>query len=80
MSAAQNVILEKSNVRIETAHVEQVRLEVEAARITKELADLTETNASLRLLRYKEFEEEANDLAREGIAIAPFRGILDAAL
>jgi hypothetical protein len=63
LSAAQNVTLEKSNVRIETALVEQTRLEIEAAKLGQELAGLTADNAAKRLSGYRKFDEEADDLS-----------------
>lgn len=65
--AAQNVELEKSNIRIETARVEQVKLEVETAKASEELARLTARNAETRLDGYRNFDSQADSLAGTGM-------------
>jgi hypothetical protein len=68
LTAAQNVEMEKSNIRIETARVDQVTLEVESAKASTELAQLTASNAMTRLDEYTEFDSEADDLADQVLA------------
>lgn len=62
LTAAQNVELEKSNIRIETARVDQVRFEVEAAKQSAELANMTATHAQERFDEYQDFDEYADEL------------------
>ncbi|MEJ7608475.1 MAG: hypothetical protein WKF37_19945 [Bryobacteraceae bacterium] len=62
LTAAQNVEMEKSNIRIETARVNQVRAEAEAAKQSVELADMTAAHAQIRLDNYKDFDEYADSL------------------
>ena len=62
LSAAQNVELEKSNVRIETARVDQVRLELAAAGESALLAKISAQNAHSRSEAYKGFDEYADQL------------------
>ncbi len=62
LTAAQNVEMEKSNIRLETARVDQVRAEVEASKESTELANMTAVNAQTRLDNYKEFDEYADSL------------------
>lgn len=62
MSTAQNVEMEKSNIRIETARVDQVGLEVAAAQQSVGLAEQTALDAKRRLDRYKEFDQYADTL------------------
>jgi peptidoglycan hydrolase-like protein with peptidoglycan-binding domain len=61
-SAAQNVEMEKSNVRIETARVDQVNAEVKAAEESAALAHLSATNAQQRFANYSEFDEKMDSL------------------
>lgn len=82
LSAAQNVVLEKSNVRIETARVDQARLETEVAKLGQELARLTATNAQRRFDRYQDFDECADDLGDkviEGAFLREAEGALSGA-
>ena len=62
LTTAQNVEMEKSNIRLETARVDQVKLEVESAKGSEELAQLTASNANQRLTNYEEFDERAAEL------------------
>jgi hypothetical protein len=62
LSAAQNVEMEKSNVRIESEQVKVATLEVAAAQQSLVLARLSATNSQLRLDRYVEFDENMDDL------------------
>lgn len=62
LSAAQNVILEKSNVRIETARVDQTRFEMKAAEESAELANLISQNSQKRLDAYDEFKDYTDRL------------------
>ena len=62
VSAAQNVEMEKSNVRIETARVDQVRLEVAASFESQQLASLAARNARQRVKNYRAFDEYADDI------------------
>ena len=74
-TAAQNVEMEKSNIRIETARVDQATLEVETAKASGELAELAATNAQVRLAAYEEFDERADDLADQVLAGTMISGI-----
>jgi len=62
LTAAQNVEMEKSNIRVETARVEQVKLEVESAKASDELAQMTAQHAQDRFDAYKDFDEYADSL------------------
>lgn len=66
LSVAQNVEMEKSNIRVETARVDQVRLEVESAKASQKLAQDTAQNANARHARYEELDKRADDLAGTG--------------
>jgi hypothetical protein len=68
LTAAQNVEMEKSNIRIETARVDQVKLEVESAKASEELAELTASNTLQRLENYTDFDERADELADRVLA------------
>jgi len=61
-SAAQNIEMEKGNVRIETARVDQVLLEVKAAQESADLARLHAANARKSYEDYREFDEYADRL------------------
>lgn len=61
-TAAQNVEMEKSNIRIETARVDQTVLEVESAKAAGELAQLTAANSQARLDAYTDFDAYTDDL------------------
>src|ERR1043165_2340790 len=63
LTTAQNVEMEKSNIRLETARVDQVKLEVESAKASDELAQLTASNANQRLSNYEDFDARADDLS-----------------
>lgn len=63
LTTAQNVEMEKSNIRLETARVDQVKLELESAKASDELARLTAANSETRLTNYEEFDERADELA-----------------
>jgi hypothetical protein len=70
MSIAQNVELEKANVRVETARVEQASLQVRAALDSAQLADLTAQDAAARASAYRSFDDQANALAGTGDLVA----------
>lgn len=78
-TAAQNVELEKSNIRLETARVDQVTLEVEVAKASTELAELTAANATTRLDAYEDFDARADDLADQALAGSIVSGIVSVA-
>lgn len=61
-TAAQNVEMEKSNIRLETARVDQAALEVDSAKASAELAQLAAANAQARLDAYAEFDAYADDV------------------
>jgi len=61
-TAAQNVEMEKSNVRIETARLDQARLEAEAAKQSGELATMQRDDAQARLADYSDFDERADEI------------------
>lgn len=70
LTAAQNVEMEKSNIRVETARVDQVRLEVESSKASEELAALTAANAQARLDAYAAFDESADTASKvAGISV-----------
>ncbi len=82
LSAAQNVEMEKSNVRIETARVDQVRLEIKVAVESAELAELTRSNAAKRIENYRTFDEVAEDqetMSRVGAAGGVLGGVISGA-
>lgn len=62
LSAAQNVELEKANIRVETARVDQSKLELESAKASEELSQLNAFNAQRRLDNYEDFDKFADDL------------------
>ena len=62
LTAAQNVEMEKSNIRVESARVDQVRLEVEASKESVELADMNTQHAQQRLDNFNDFDDYADDL------------------
>jgi len=55
-SAAQNVEMEKSNIRIETARVDQALAEVSASQESENLAALNASDAKARLDNYRDFD------------------------
>jgi hypothetical protein len=55
-SAAQNIEMEKSNIRIETARVDQALAEVSASHESEKLADLNASDAKARLDNYRDFD------------------------
>ena len=63
MSTAQNVVLEKSNIRAETTRVEQARLEMESAKMSAELAALVSRNADTRAINFARFNGRAGQIA-----------------
>lgn len=65
LSAAQNVEMEKSNVRIETARVEQVLKEVSVSEASSQLAQLTAVHAQTRFQNYAAMDERIDDIERE---------------
>lgn len=67
-TAAQNVEMEKSNVRIDSARVDQATGELEAAKASSELAQLAAANAQTRLAGYTEFDAYADDLQDTDLA------------
>lgn len=91
LSAAQNVSMEKSNVRIETAQANRVRAEVAVAQQSNVLAQLSATNSQRRLDRYRDFDANMDDLETDSffgsivsglasIAVAAATGRADAAV
>lgn len=62
LTAAQNVELEKSNVRVESARVDQVRAELEVAKMSSELAALQRDNSAARLANYETFDGRADGI------------------
>ena len=62
MSAAQNVELEKANVRIESARVDQAADQVTASQQSKILADLNASDAATRLQDYQDFNTKMDEL------------------
>jgi Tc toxin complex TcA C-terminal TcB-binding domain len=66
ITAAQNVEMEKSNIRLEDARVEQVKLEVESSKASEELARLTAANSELRFEGYESFDKQADKIAGTG--------------
>ena len=62
LTAAQNVELEKSNVRVESARVDQVRVELEVAKMSSELAVLQRDNSATRLGNYQSFDTRADEI------------------
>jgi len=75
LSAAQNVTLEKSNVRIETARTEQARLEVETAKLSQELAQLAASDAQARLDGYSEMSNRIADLEAQSFTGSLLTGL-----
>lgn len=67
LSTAQNLEMEKSNLRIETKRVDQVQLEVQAAEESADLATLHAKNASRSFAEYKHFDEVASDADRKSL-------------
>ena len=61
-TAAQNVEMEKSNIRLETARVDQAVVEVQSAKASGELAELAAANAQARLDAYTEFDDYADEI------------------
>ena len=57
-SLAQNVEMEKSNIRIETARVDQVQDEVNASQASLTLANQQATDAQSRFDEYPQFDEQ----------------------
>lgn len=68
LTAAQNVEMEKSNVRLESARVDQAQAEVEGAKASDELAALTARNAFTRAEAYATFNQRADDLSDQVLA------------
>jgi hypothetical protein len=62
LTAAQNVEMEKSNIRTETARVEQVSAELEAAKESVELANMAAAHAQQRFANYMVFDDYADSL------------------
>jgi hypothetical protein len=75
LTGAQNVEMEKSNIRVETARVDQVKLELESAKASEELAQLTAQNAEQRLTNFEDFDERADELADQALGGAIASGI-----
>jgi hypothetical protein len=75
LTTAQNVEMEKSNIRLETARVDQVKLEVESAKASEELARLQAHNSEQRLTNYEEFDKRADELADQVLGGAVVSGI-----
>jgi hypothetical protein len=75
LTTAQNVEMEKSNIRLETARVDQVKLEVESSKASEELARLQARNADQRLTNFEEFDERADELADQALAGSIISGI-----
>jgi hypothetical protein len=62
LSAAQNVEMEKSNIRVDTARVELARMELAAAEESRQLALLTARNAETRMKDFAAFDQYVDRL------------------
>ncbi|HEX2269884.1 MAG TPA: hypothetical protein VHH35_10125, partial [Pyrinomonadaceae bacterium] len=75
LTGAQNVEMEKSNIRVETARVDQVKLELESAKASEELARLAARNAEQRLANFEDFDARADELADQALGGSIASGI-----
>ena len=72
LSAAQNVELEKANVRIETARVDQAQKELTASQESAKLADLNASDAEQRLKNFQDFDTHMSELNSVSFAAGLF--------
>jgi hypothetical protein len=76
LSAAQNVELEKANVRIESAKVDQASKEVTASKASVMQAQVNMDDAQKRLDNYREFDSEMSVFEDVSLAASVVSGIV----
>jgi hypothetical protein len=76
-SLAQNVELEKSNVKIETARVDQTQAEVNTSQASLALANQQATDAQFRFDDYSEFDSMMKDIEDQSLLVDAESGALN---